>query len=123
MPHVILSGTVDFGTYFEAFEAFRGDSEGWIVKVQRCLLSSDKRTLLFDCTAVRSGFSQDFYIRADAKSDQVSVRVDPYCRIERNDGVQRTIVSIAANLKKVYPDASLHKSNIPGDVLKSGGLE
>ena len=122
MPHVILSGTVDFGTYFDSFEAFRGDSDGWIVKVQRCLLSSDKRTLLFDCTAVRSGFSQDFYIRADAKSEQVSVRVDPYCRIERNEGVQRAIVSIASSLREVYPDASLHKSNIPDNVLKAGSL-
>lgn len=79
--------------------------------------------LLFDCTAVRSGFSQDFYVRAEVKDGRISVRVDPYLRIERNEGVQRSIVAIAAKLRAVCPALVLSKSNLPDNLLQDGGIK
>lgn len=123
MPHVILSGTPDFAAVQSNFTQFRKDSNGWIIKIQNCLISSDKNLLLFDCTAVRSGFSQDFYIRAESKEGRVSVRVDPYLRIERNEGVQRAIVTVAARLREVSPELVLSKSNLADSLLADGDIK
>lgn len=123
MPHVILSGTPDFFKVHSEFVSFRNDANGWIIKIQNCLISADARMLLFDCTAVRSGFSQDFYIRAESKEGRVSVRVDPYLRIERNEGVQRSIVAIAAKLKEACPALKMSKSNLPDNLLHDGGVK
>lgn len=122
MPHVILSGTPDLQTFFNQFKPYRSDSNGWIIKIDNCLINADKTMLLFDCTAVRSGFSQDFYIRAEKKELRVTIRVEPYCRIERNEGVQRSIVAIAASLRDIYADLTLSKSNLPDEVLRDGKL-
>ena len=113
MPHIILAGDAAFESYHKKFEAYKGDSNGWIIKIQNCLLSQTNKTLIFDSTAVRSGFSQDFYIRAELKDGRITVRVDPYMRIEKNEGVQRTIYTIAAQLKNHYPELVLSKTNFP----------
>lgn len=122
MPHIILSGIPDFWEVHKPFTAFRADSNGWIIKVQHCLISENAKTLVFDCTAVRSGFSQDFYIRAEAKEDRVTVRVDPYMRIERNEGVQRAIVAITKIIQDRCSNLTFSKSNLPEDVLPAGGI-
>lgn len=123
MPHIILSGTPDLRDVHAPFASFRADSNGWIIKVQHCLISENARTLVFDCTAVRSGFSQDFYIRAESKEERVSVRVDPYMRIERNEGVQRAIVAITNLIQQRCPGLIFSKSNLPEDVLPAGGID
>lgn len=123
MPHVIFSGIPEFEKVHSHFSPFRADSNGWIIKVQKCLISAEGKMLLFDCTAVRSGFSQDFYIRAEMKNEKVTVRVDPYLRIERNEGVQRTITALASKLKEQCPELSFAKSNIPETILQDGQLQ
>lgn len=116
MPHIILSGKFDFDELWKRFESFRADSNGWIIKVQNCLNSSRDGTLVFDCTAVRSGFSQDFYLRVEDKGT-ISVRVDPYMRIERNEGVQRAIVAVADYVREHSSSVVLVKSNLSPEVL------
>lgn len=118
MPHIILSGEAPLRGFFEQFTDHRADSNGWIIKIKSCFISKDETVLLFDCTAVRSGFSQDFFIRAEAKAGRLSVRVDPYMRIERNEGVQRAIVQIAAEIRHAAAGGLvLDKSNLPPEIL------
>ena len=119
MPHIILSGSTELRAAFEKFAPRRADSNGWIIKIKNCLISGDSTLLLFDCTAVRSGFSQDFYIRAESKAERLTVRVDPYMKIERNEGVQRTIAAIAKDLRSDMP---LDKSNLPPEILQEFGF-
>lgn len=119
MPHLILSGNADLRAAFDSFEPYRADSNGWIIKVKNNLISGDSSLLLFDCTAVRSGFSQDFYIRAEAKGGRLTVRVDPYMKIERNEGVQRAIAAIARRLKGDLP---LDKTNLPPEIVQDFGF-
>jgi hypothetical protein len=122
MPHIILAGVPDLAGFYQQFTQFRGDSNDWIIKIQQCFLSNTAQTLIFDCTAVRSGFSQDFYIRAEIKDGRVTVRVDPYMRIERNDGVQRCIVAIAKKLQDVCTGLTLSKTNLPESVIEQSGV-
>lgn len=116
MPHIILSGIFDFEGVWKKFAPFRADSNGWIIKINHCLNSSRKGVLVFDCTAVRSGFSQDFYLRVEDKGT-ISVRVDPYMRIERNEGVQRAIVAVADYVRDHSSTVKLEKSNLPPEVI------
>lgn len=125
MPHAILKGAADFPHFASQFQPSQVTEQGWILKLRGCYVASDARNLLFDCTAVRSGFSQDFYIRAEQKKDAVTVRVDPYMRIERNEGVQRCVLLIAAQLlSQQSPRLAFEKSNLPPEILSrlSGAL-
>lgn len=122
MPHIILTGAPDLTAAQKAFQPFRGDANDWIIKIQHCFVSETGATLIFDCTAVRSGFSQDFYIRAELKERGLTVRVDPYMRIERNEGVQRAIVAISKFLQGQLPELLFSKSNIPDTILAMGEL-
>ena len=120
MPHVLLKGSADFPGFAGTFTPLQVNESGWILKLRVCYVSSDATRLLFDCTAVRSGFSQDFYIRAEQKQSNVTVRVDPYMRIERNEGVQRCVLLIAAQLlEKQGTQLTLDKSNLPPEILST----
>lgn len=122
MPHIIFSGTPDFELFHNQFEPYKGTSNDWLLKIQHCYISESGKTLIFDCTAVRSGFSQDFYIRAEKKDDRVTVRVDPYMRIEKNEGVQRAIYDISVKLKGLYPGLVISKTNLPENLSDFGIL-
>ncbi len=118
MPHIILKGEADLHCISETFQPQRADSNGWIIKLKNCFISSEASMLIFDCTAVRSGFSQDFYIRAEVKSGRITVRVDPYMRIEKNEGVQRAILAVTAVVNGgVDNPLPVDKSNLPAEVL------
>jgi hypothetical protein len=125
LPHAILKGQADLPAINAAFQPAQHTQAGWILKLRTCYASHDATKLLFDCTGVRSGFSQDFYIRAEQKQGSVTVRVDPYMRIERNEGVQRCVLLIAALLLDKQADRlALEKSNLPAEILAelSGSL-
>lgn len=125
MPHAILKGHADLPAINRLFQPAQQQQGGWILKLRGCFVSSDTAKLLFDCTAVRSGFSQDFYVRAEQKQDAITVRVDPYMRIERNEGVQRCVLLIAGLLLEQQGDRlSFEKSNLPPEILSelSGAL-
>ncbi|MGI8908072.1 MAG: hypothetical protein ACR2IE_16465 [Candidatus Sumerlaeaceae bacterium] len=118
LPHVILKGQADLSRFISCFQPCQRNEAGWILKLRCCYLSSDTSKLLFDCTAVRSGFSQDFYIRTEQKQGSVTVRVDPTMRIERNEGVHRCVLMIAAQLLEQQSECLiLDKSNLPPEIL------
>lgn len=118
MPHAILNGHAELPAIGASFKPAQYQQAGWILKLRGCYVSSDAVKLLVDCTAVRSGFAQDFYVRVEQKQDAVTVRVDPYMRIERNEGVQRCVLLIAGLLLHQQADRlSFEKSNLPPEIL------
>ena len=119
MPHIVLEGQPDFAHVQSEFQPMTGKSNGWILKLNRAFLSADGRAMLFDCTAVRSGFAQDFYLRADQRDSQTTVRVDPLMRIERNEGVHRCIVMAALLIRAGNQDIRLAKTNLPAEIAES----
>ena len=116
MPHVILEGQFDLPAAHKAFAPGRGDANGWIVKLKEAYLAGNGRCILVDCTAVRSGFSQDFYLAVEHKGGAVTVRVDPYMRIERNEGTRRAILAVTRWLVGAAPGAKLSKTNLPPEL-------
>lgn len=116
MPHIILRGACDLAAVASRFTPARADGNGWIIRLKEFYLSSTARNALVDCTAVRSGFSQDFYLRIELKGEGLTVRVDPYMRIERNEGVQRAILGVARFLMQVDPALRLEKTNFPPEL-------
>lgn len=120
MPHMVFKGKGNFTKVHRSFQQHRVDENGWILKLRNCYLSTDAESLLFEVTAVRSGFSQDFHLRVEQKSESFTVRLDPYMRIERNEGVQRAIQAVATLLLQHEPGLVLERTNLPADVLKHG---
>ena len=103
----------------QTFQQVTGKSNGWILKLNRIYISADSRALMIECTAVRSGFAQDFYLRVDQRDTQLTVRVDPLMRIERNEGVQRCIVLVARLIREKSSDIVLLKTNLPAEIAES----
>lgn len=114
MPHIIFSSLVDLNQFHSCFAPSKQEAGGWLIKLDQSFLAQHGETLIVDCTAVRSGFPQDFYIRMENKKGKTTVRVDPYMRIERNEGVQRciaVIASICSNLQEL----SVEKTNLAAE--------
>lgn len=116
MPHIIFRGPSDLPAVLRAFTRETHEQEGWIIKLLECYIASNTETLLFECTSVRSGFSQNFYARAEQKGHFLTVRIDPMMRIERNEGVQRTVAVIADVVRK-HTGVVFEKSNLPEKIL------
>ncbi len=116
MPHIILRGHADLAALAGSFTPGRADGNDWIVRLKDIYLASGQRNAIVDCTAVRSGFSQDFYARIELKGGGLTVRVDPYMRIERNEGVQRAILGITRLLMAADPTLRFDKSNFPPEL-------
>lgn len=119
MPHIVYTTQVDVVRFYESFEPRKAESSGWLIKLGQCFLSHHKDTAIVDCTAVRSGFSQDFYLRLENKKGKTTVRVDPYMRIERNEGVQRTI-ALVGGICSSLESLEIHKTNLPDDYFTNG---
>lgn len=119
MPHIIYKGIADLRAAHSSFEAMKDDSNGWIIRLNQLFLSSNGETLLFDCTAVRSGFAQGFYALAEQKADRVTLRIDPHTSVARNEGVKRTLLVIRDYLLRTSPNLEFEKSNLPPEILSS----
>jgi len=119
LPHVVLEGRPNLPHVHQTFQQVAAKSNGWILKLNRIYISADSRALMIECTAVRSGFAQDFYLRADQRDTQLTVRVDPLMRIERNEGVQRCIVLVARLIRQKGSDIVLLKTNLPAEIAES----
>ncbi len=123
MPHIILRGPVDLAATADRFSPSRADGNDWIIRLKEFYVTGARRSALVDCTAVRSGFSQDFYIRIDIKTEGTTVRVDPYMRIERNEGVQRAILGIVKLLRSAEPTLCVDKTNFPPELVAELALQ
>ena len=113
MPHVIHTGIADLGAIHAQFQAITVTDDGWILKLLKAYLANDKRSILFEATAVRSGFSVNFYVLAEQKKESVTVRVDPRTNVEKNDGVKRAVAMASELLSKSTPHLRFDKTNLP----------
>ena len=117
MPHIIYKGIADLRAAHSTFEAMKADSNGWLIRLNQLYLTSNGETLLFDCTAVRSGFVQGFYALAEQKGNRVTLRIDPHTSVARNEGVKRTLLIIRDYLLRTSPNLEFDKSNLPPEIL------
>jgi hypothetical protein len=117
MPHIIYKGEADLKSLHEAFEAVGDTQDGWILKLLKAYLANDRRSILFEATAVRSGFSVNFYVLTEQKREGVTVRVDPRTNVEKNDGVKRCIALVASRLKAANHSLVFDKTNLPPHIF------
>lgn len=96
-----------------AFQPINATQEGWILKLQKAYLANDARSILFEATAVRSGFSVNFYVLAEQKKESVTIRVDPRTNVEKNDGVKRAIAIASEFIGANTPGLRFNKTNLP----------
>lgn len=117
VPHIIFRGKADLAGVFEHFQSSRRDVNGWILKALQAYLSQNQRILLFECTSVRSGFSQNYYVRAEQKGEAVTIRVDPNTNVEKNEGVKRSLVMVRDMVLPFSPQLVMEKTNLPAEFL------
>lgn len=118
MPHIIYKGTADLAAAHAAFSPVTRNENDWIIKLMHAYLSEDRTALLFETVSVRSGFSQNYYARAEIKSGQITIRVDPRTNVEKNEGVKRGLVAIRDFLLSLEPGLVFDKTNLPDELLK-----
>lgn len=121
MPHIIYRGKAALEEVHARFAPAKREDNGWILKLTLCLISHDRRILAFETVAVRSGFSQNFYLRAEQKGDSVTLRVDPHTNVEKNEGVHRALLMVRDLVLQISPDLVFEKSNLRQDLLEGTG--
>lgn len=119
MPHLIYRGQANLIALRERFVAVQRNCNGWIIKLVHCYLSEDNRLAVFECLSVRSGFSQNYYVRAEQKGETVTIRVDPLTNVEKNEGVKRTLVVVRELLLCASPALQFEKTNLAAELLEA----
>ncbi len=117
MPHIIYKGEGNLAGFHAGFSPVKTDSNGWILKLNQVFITPNGRTLIVECTAVRSGFVQAFYALVEQKGTQVTLRVDPHTSVERNEGVKRALVLVGERLVAVSPGLTFDKTNLTRELL------
>ena len=117
MPHLIYGWTADLAAVHRDFKPMQRQDNGWILKALFCYLSHDSRILIFECIAVRSGFSQNFFLRAEQKGESVTFRVDPHTNVEKNEGVKRMLLAVRDLVVSANSHMKFEKSNLPPELL------
>ncbi len=112
MSHLALSTDATLESIHRAFAPQRCDGGGWIVRLKESFLAALRPTMLLDAAAVRSGFSQDFFLRLDQREDVITIRVEPLTIVEHNEGVQRAVLGAAALVASVATRVELAKYNL-----------
>jgi hypothetical protein len=117
LPHIIYKGTADLPAVQSQFNPVTRNENGWIVKMVHCYMSEDRNLLLFETLSVRSGFSQNYYTRAEQKGPQVTIRMDPHTNVEKNEGVKRSLLAVRDLVLAASPDLEFCKSNLGPELL------
>lgn len=117
MPHLIYLKTPPLEVAARRFAPCQAVTNGWRVKLTQCYIASNGRALLVDAVAVRSGFSQHFYLLAELKGERLTLRVDPHTNVEKNEGVKRTLLLLRDWLLDGWTGAELEKTNLEADLL------
>ena len=115
-----MKGEADLERVHGSFAPQSRSANGWILKLVECYRSHNARALLFECVSVRSGFSQNYFVRAERKSGGLSIRVDPRTNIEKNEGVKRILVLVRDAIVAVSPGLVLETTNLPEELLTPG---
>lgn len=118
MPHIVYEGAADLASVHQAFQPDSLEQEGWIIKITRAFLADDGRSILFESIAVRSNFSQSFYVVAECKRNQVTIRVDPRTNVEKNDGVKRAVSLASSIVLARNPDLRPLRTNLPQHIYE-----
>lgn len=119
MPHIVLEGQADLAAVHTSFQPASVQVNGWLVKFQQCFLASTGKTLMFQTVATRSGFVQSFYILAENKNDQLSLRIDPHTNVEKNEGVKRSLAVAMGLIAASGHGAKILKTNLPAEFLET----
>jgi hypothetical protein len=122
MPHLVYKGTADLAAVCAGFAPLKTEANGWIIKLPQAYLAANGRTLLAECTAVRSGFAQTFYALAEQKGESLTIRVDPHTAVERNEGVKRSLLVVRDLIVEKNPHLVLDRSNLDPELLNPGSF-
>ncbi|MBX7245878.1 MAG: hypothetical protein K1X53_10290 [Candidatus Sumerlaeaceae bacterium] len=117
MPHIICTGVTDIRPVHAQFVPDRYDSNGWLIKTMKCYLDQTGRNLLIEAVAVRSGFSQNFYILVEHKENSLTIRIDLHTNVEKNEGVKRTLLVIRDLVASHNPALAVDKTNLPPEMM------
>jgi hypothetical protein len=112
MSHVSLTTDATLEAVHKIFAPKRCDGGGWIVRLKESFLAGLHPTMLIDASAVRSGFSQDFFLRLDLRDNLITIRVEPLTIVEHNEGVQRAILGAAGLVASVATTVEVAKYNL-----------
>jgi hypothetical protein len=117
MPHVVFQGTAELKEVWSKFAPQLRSEGGWITKITDCYLSAQHNSLLFESTAVFRGVTHNFYVRAELKQQQITVRIEPRTNVEKNEGVKWAVAMVAKLLRQCCVHLQVEKSNLPDEML------
>lgn len=112
MSHLALRTDATLSSVQKTFAPRRCDGGGWIVRLKESFIAALRPTMLMDAAAVRSGFSQDFFLRIDWREGIVTIRVEPLTIVEHNEGVQRAIIGAAVLVAAAGTQTTIDKYNL-----------
>jgi hypothetical protein len=122
MPHLVLSGTTDLEMVVTKFEKQVQRWGAAVLKTEALWLRSDRLALLIEGVVVEHSRPLHAVAVVSAHHGDTSVRLWPVVEVERTPAVQRWLVSIAAELRKLG-GGPLKTTNITADLVRDLGLD
>ena len=96
MPHVVLSGKIEFLRLQKVLShlVLKDQGRGIIIRIENSFLNASQDTLLVHAIAVEK-ISRSFYILASQKESGMTIRLDPLTDPEKTSGVKTAIAVVA----------------------------
>jgi hypothetical protein len=114
VPHIVISGNLDFENIYREFKKniHKLDSKSIIIKYSDCLLNKDKNIILVNRVVIENQRSMSFYIMIMRKENQITIRLDPFTNPEKTFGVKKSLALIAIKILEEGNNLNITKTNL-----------
>jgi hypothetical protein len=120
VPHIVISGNLDFERIYRGFEKNTHKLEGKaiIIKYSDCLLNKDKNVILVNTVVIENQRSMSFYIMIMRKENQITIRLDPFTDPEKTFGVKKSLALIATKILEAWNNLNITKTNLQDFIMQ-----
>jgi hypothetical protein len=113
MPHIVISGTLEFENIYKEFEKnIQKIGSKTIIKHTDCFLNKDKNTILINTVVIEDQRSMSFYTMIMKKENQITIRLDPFTDPEKTKAVKESLALIALKILKEGNGLKITKTNL-----------
>lgn len=111
MPHVIIADPPSLLEFFDRYEPWIDKRPGGIVLQTRgAFLRDDRNAVMVECITVEIGPPVHFFVVAETKRDQITVRCAAHPSPPRSDAVKELVAVVARKVLAV--GGSIERTNL-----------
>ncbi len=112
MPHVVLNGPITLKEVFNNLAPLALRDEEIILRTLKKYIDAEEESILVEALTIEKGIKTNFIALLKGREDGLVIRIHPYSKVEKTDGVKKILAEIAKQLLETFTILKVGKTNL-----------